>query len=286
MTLRQEPFYLRLGDGDRFCIWRAPGQEMPLRGLVLHAPAFAEEMNKCRRMTAWAARDLAEQGFGVLQIDLHGCGDSSGDFADASWERWVDDLVNAAAWLRKQSATAPLWIWGLRAGALLAAAVAPRLAGRVGLLLWQPVVSGRQHLTQFLRLALAADMLSESSDRQGTKQLRDRLSAGESLEIAGYRLSPSLATGLEEASFAPPPECLSAVVWLEVATSAGPMSPVAARNLDALKEKGVRVQAAGVAGPSFWQTVEIEDCPALVESTRAALAVENDREHVRDTVLL
>ena len=286
MTLRQEPFYLPLSGGDRFCIWRAPTHGASLRGLVLHAPAFAEEMNKCRRMTAWAARDLAEQGFGVLQIDLHGCGDSGGDFGDATWEQWVEDLVDAAAWLRKQSKTAPLWIWGVRAGALLAAAVASRLEPPLRLVVWQPVVSGRQHLTQFLRLALAADMLSKSSDRQGTKQLRDRLAGGEPLEIAGYLLSPALALGLEQASFTFPTERVSAIVWLEVAAPSGSMSPVATKSIDTLREKGVRVQASSVGGPSFWQTVEVEDCAALVESTRLALAVEDDREHLRDTVLL
>ena len=41
--------------------------------------AWAEEMNKARRMAALQARLLAENGYAVLQIDLHGCGDSSGD---------------------------------------------------------------------------------------------------------------------------------------------------------------------------------------------------------------
>jgi alpha/beta superfamily hydrolase len=40
-------------------------------------------MNKARRMAALQARALAALGYGVLLLDLHGCGDSSGDFGDS-----------------------------------------------------------------------------------------------------------------------------------------------------------------------------------------------------------
>ena len=50
-------------------------------------------MNKSRRMAALQARAFAEMGFGVLQIDLFGCGDSSGDFSDARWDIWKQDLI-------------------------------------------------------------------------------------------------------------------------------------------------------------------------------------------------
>ena len=75
------------------------------------------------------ARALAASGCEVLQIDLCGCGDSSGDFGDASWQDWLDDVVAAHAWLRAHS-DAPLTLWGLRAGCLLAADAAPLLPSR------------------------------------------------------------------------------------------------------------------------------------------------------------
>ncbi len=54
-------------------------------------------MNKSRRMAALQARAFAAMGFGVLQIDLFGCGDSSGDFSDARWDIWKQDLAIARA---------------------------------------------------------------------------------------------------------------------------------------------------------------------------------------------
>ncbi|MGL5987461.1 MAG: CocE/NonD family hydrolase, partial [Burkholderiales bacterium] len=70
-----------------------------MRGIVVYAHPWAEEMNKSRRMAAEMARQMARSGFAVLQLDLAGCGDSDGDFADASWDAWLEDIDRAAAWL-------------------------------------------------------------------------------------------------------------------------------------------------------------------------------------------
>src|SRR5688500_8337577 len=116
-------------------------------------------MNKARRMAALQARRLAAEGFAVLQIDLLGCGDSSGDFCEARWELWRRDVQAALAWMR-QRFQVPLALWGLRLGAVLACDVAQREETVDRLLLWQPVTNGSQFLTQFLRLRLASEMLA------------------------------------------------------------------------------------------------------------------------------
>jgi exosortase A-associated hydrolase 2 len=287
LNIAQQAFHLPARSGWRFCIWRAPARR-PLRGLVLHVPAFAEEMNKSRRMTAMAARDMAASGFGVLQVDLLGCGDSCGDFGDATWDAWIEDLLAAFAWLRMRSDT-PVWLWSLRAGALLASAVLPRLADPASMLLWQPVVSGKQHLTQFLRLKLAADALALGQDGAGTRALRERLASGQPIEVGGYRLAPALADGLERAEFPPSDARMRSVAWLEVrASPAGDLSPAARSCLAGLESRGIRIHARSIHGPGFWQTVEIEECPDLVAATTAALECEDEgeRELSRDPALL
>ena len=102
MTL--DAFYLPATTGQRFCLFHQPDGRRAWRGAVVYVHPFAEEMNRSRRMAALQARALAAAGFAVLQIDLHGCGDSSGDFGDASWEGWIEDVRLAAAWLRERSA--------------------------------------------------------------------------------------------------------------------------------------------------------------------------------------
>jgi exosortase A-associated hydrolase 2 len=229
-------------------------------------------MNKARHVTAAAARALAERGFGVLTVDLIGCGDSPGDFADAEWDAWVDDVVVSTNWARTRG-NGPIWLWALRAGALLASAALPRLDEPASLLLWQPVLSGRVHLTQFLRLGIAAGVLGEGAERSGTKQLLARLAEGQSVEIAGYTLSPSLCHALATAEFTLLPNHVERIVWLEVDASARTsLSAAGAAMVDTLRGRGVRLDAKVVTGPGFWQAVELADCPALIEASTSMLA--------------
>ena len=136
------------GAGQRFCLYY-PAKACKPRGAMLYAHPFAEEMNKSRRMARLQAREFANAGFAVLQIDLFGCGDSAGNFADATWDDWVNDLRCGANWLQ-ETVAAPLWLWGLRAGCLLLAATAAGIKSPVSYLVWQPPPSGRVLLQQFL----------------------------------------------------------------------------------------------------------------------------------------
>ena len=68
--------------GQRLCLLHA-AQGAAL-GSVLYGHPFAEEMSKSRRRAGLQARALARAGYDALQIDLPGCGGSSGDFGDAS----------------------------------------------------------------------------------------------------------------------------------------------------------------------------------------------------------
>src|SRR5690606_13741874 len=133
-------FFLPLG-GGRFCSHHSPPGRPAGRGIVYVHP-FGDEMNKARRMAALQSRRLAAEGVSVLQIDLHGCGDSAGDCAEARWESWVSDVRAALEW-RRERVRGPLSLWGLRLGATLACDVARDAALALDyLVLWQPVVAG------------------------------------------------------------------------------------------------------------------------------------------------
>lgn len=262
-------FHLPVGagrSGQRLCIHHTPG-EAGVRGAVLYLHPFAEEMNKSRRMAALASRALARAGFAVLQIDLLGCGDSSGDFGDATWDDWAADAMLGAQWLRQQHA-APLWLWGLRAGCLLAAETGARLGGDVSHVYWQPPASGKLLLQQFLRLKLASDLLDAKADKADkSDDPRQQLAAGRAVEIAGYLLNPLLAQGLEQAQLKPPAGPTQGL-WLEATTRAdASLLPATQAALTRWRDAGHSVRAEVVQGPAFWQTQEIEDAPALVDAT-------------------
>lgn len=267
-----EALFLGAGTERRFAVcWRPPEGLTP-RGALLFVPPFAEEMNKSRRMVALTANALAARGFVTLRIDLAGCGDSAGLFAQASWDGWLDDLANAWCWLRAHAPGIP-WLWSLRAGALLGNALLPRLDATPGLLLWQPVLSGKQHLTQFLRLRVAADAfaVADPAARATTQSLVHSLTLGKTVDIAGYVLPPSIAQPLATADIGAPPVPTD-VLWLEVDSGQAPaIAPGSTTRIAQWRAAGQRVTARAVGGPHFWATQEIEDCPALLEATLEAL---------------
>jgi len=262
-----DAFFLPLEHGSRFCILHTPVHVAQPRGAILYVHPFAEELNKSRRMAALQASAFARAGWTVLQIDLLGCGDSSGGFADATWAHWIEDTVSAARWLQTTTGHAPV-LWGLRSGCLLICETAHHMDRSVALLLWQPVVSGKQLLQQFLRLKVANQVAArDDSERRGTQQLRAELAQGRSVEVAGYTLAPELALPLEAAEL-DVPKTPTRITWLEVGASTdAELSPTARLRIAAWQQAGHCVEAQVVSGSRFWQTVEISECPALVDAT-------------------
>jgi exosortase A-associated hydrolase 2 len=267
--------------GRRFAMHHVP-QSGPVLGLAVYVHPFAEEMNKSRRMAALHSAALTAESWAVLQLDLLGCGDSDGDFGQASWDAWVDDVVQACQWLRRRHGLvqAPLCLWGLRSGCLLAAQAAHRLDGIVTFLFWQPVVNGQVHLQQFLRLKLAGDLIG-GTGKQAMDSARQALADGQSVEIAGYNLAPGLAQGLAGARLEPPP-IVGPVDWFDLTSredlAPGPAADSAAASWQAA---GHRVRRHKLVGPSFWQTTEIEVCRDLIDRSVAVLGLSTTRRAVR-----
>lgn len=255
------------GGGQRFCVHHLP--QGPIKqGQLLYIHPFAEEMNKSRRMAALQARAFASAGYEVLQIDLLGCGDSSGDFGDATWPDWIEDVQRGLTWLRRRGSGAqPIWLWGLRAGCLLAAEVARQSSESLNLLLVQPPASGKLVLQQFLRLKSVAGLMDGSSKGAMT-EMRAALSRNERLEIAGYVLNPQMASGLESASLqAPRGPSTQCLVWIELSSNPGATwTPVALQAQKQWAEVGYTIRAELLEGSAYWQTSEIEVVPALIEA--------------------
>jgi exosortase A-associated hydrolase 2 len=269
------PFFFDLESGTRFCLYHAPDPRLRARGAILYVHPFAEELNKTRRMAALQARVFAGLGFAVLQIDLFGCGDSDGDFGEARWQRWKDDLGVACDWLGAR-VKGPLHLWGLRLGALLALDVATTRAID-GLILWQPFLNGRACVNQFLRPPAAARVGGDGSHarRTGASALRASLAARGALEVGGYELAAALAEAIDacRANTLALPPCT--VHWF---TSGAPARPNPARGAARMAARwaalGVQVRFHQVDGFAFWSGGAQRECPALLEATSAVFAAE------------
>jgi len=269
-----ESFFLKTESGDRFCLYHAPHPNKECRGVFIYVHPFGDEMNKSRRMVALQARAFAAMGFGVLQIDLFGCGDSNGEFGNARWDIWKQDLGIARSWLENRT-TAPVSLWGLRLGALLALDFARSSANIIDkIILWQPVISGELFLTQFLRLRLANEILAGGLEKTtGTQAMRSSLAIGERLEVAGYELTSDLAAAIDGLRAIKLIVSKIPVHWFETVSESGrTMPPAGAKVVRAWEKEGSNLQVHLVPCVPFWATQEISECHELISATMRILS--------------
>lgn len=249
-----------------FVLLRTPARASGECALVV--PPFAEEMNKSRKLVTDFARCECGKGRGVLCIDLFGTGDSEGEFATARVEGWIEDLAAAIEWSAAQGWRVTSML-GIRMGAVLGAMLArQRDLGLSQTVFWQPMVSGARLLDQFLRVRVMASRMEQ--DRNETvAELRARLQAGETVEVAGYALSGALCADIDALDLAAaltpvfPP-----IRWLDVVADAtAPMTPGTQRAVDKARAIGCDVEHVQVTGEPFWMATEIVTNPALVAAS-------------------
>jgi len=240
---------------------------------VVFVPPFAEEMNKCRRQITQTADALVEKGCAVLVVDLFGTGDSEGDFAEARWEIWKSDVITALNWMESE-VPAVESIVAMRLGCALAAeSLADTGKSVLNTVFWQPVVSGRQFMTQFLRMQVAASMM-ESSTQVTVEALKAQLETGTSLEIAGYELTPELWLSVEDVDLLTSlNRRLGELHIVEVGRTLNDgLSVNGERLMTAAREKNIPVTGRRVPGDPIWAATEIVTNSLLEETTVAHIA--------------
>jgi exosortase A-associated hydrolase 2 len=235
-----------------------------VQGVVVVAQALAEEANKSRRMVALLGRALQARGWATVVPDMYGTGDSGGDFADADWQLWVDDFRRIVALQVERFRVQPTLL-GVRQGALVVAEALAESDLTEHVVFWQPVTAGGQALTQFLRLRMAAALGAER--RETVADLRGTLRHGEDVEVAGYRLSPRLAEGLDKAVLAPPVSVGALDCFAVASQPRDSLPPGLQTAVDAWHARGWSVNGHFVTGDAFWATQEISTVPELVVRT-------------------
>lgn len=160
---------------------------------VLMCPPFGQEAIRSHRLFSVLADRLARSGISVLRLDYHGTGDSPGDDADGEFDGWRRDVCTAHEELRRRTGAARIVWFGARLGASLAV-----LAARSGrcdparLVLWDPIVSGRDYLQSLRKRHVEAMERSFCiPDPAWRKQLATNPHAFTD-ELLGFAVSPTL----------------------------------------------------------------------------------------------
>ena len=196
MDIRPAPFFLNVGNHRLFVTrWQKNGSDA---APILLLPPFAEEMNRVRRYVAELSKQLLGAGYTLWQLDLSCTGDSSGKFSAARVSHWQQELVAAVEQITDEGKSPP-GILAIRGGSLFLPSLVKNTAANIGkVCLIEPISTGGQLLNEFLRIRVAKSIF------EGTKEtvssLATLLEDGDSLEVAGYKLSSSLYHELLELS--------------------------------------------------------------------------------------
>ncbi len=168
-TLSPWPHYFGPVESPLFGCYHPGAADMrPQEGVVICGATGHEYMGGYRAMRQMAVR-LAQAGWPALRFDFFGTGDSAGNASAATLDRWVYDIAAAEADLRARTGRSTISFLGLRLGASLALQHLQSEESQEcpALVLWDPVIDGREYL---------ADLSAAH---------RSRFGGGESEEILG-----------------------------------------------------------------------------------------------------
>jgi pimeloyl-ACP methyl ester carboxylesterase len=174
------PYFFGSFDDPLFGAYLPPRASVAREAAVLLISPIGINYQRTHYALRLMAQQLADEGLHVLRFDFHGMGDSSGSIGAGQFEMWLDDIELAASELIDISGTSDLTLVALHMGAVLAIeAMVNRKINVKSLVLWDPVVSGRDYL---------ANLQSIQQDLIAGR----REPPGESDELLGAHFPPDL----------------------------------------------------------------------------------------------
>ncbi|MGU3501261.1 serine aminopeptidase domain-containing protein [Mycobacterium sp. C31M] len=180
------PTWFGTAEAALFGVLHCPSGGQSRGGIVLCPPLGKEHVDTYRGLKLLAQK-LAVAGFAVMRFDYAGTGDSTGrQGAETAITDYLDSIAVAARYLR-DCGVPTVSLIGLRAGALLAAAVAPTLTGSVDLALWDPVTDGRRYLRE-QRALYRMSVGEDTADTSVESILGLSFSPQASLKLAAMKL--------------------------------------------------------------------------------------------------
>lgn len=181
------PFFFTSQGARLFGCFHPAKEPAHALGVVVVHP-FMEERQDAHAVLFDLARNLASAGFPTLRFDQYGCGDSEGEWDDATVSHWLTDVGSAVTALRAEASIPEVALVGLRFGATLASLAAASV-GATKLALIQPVARGDTYVADLLLANLASEMVLNRRAGVTKELLIERLASGASINLFGYHLT-------------------------------------------------------------------------------------------------
>jgi alpha/beta superfamily hydrolase len=171
-----------------------PDHSRGKKGIIFCHP-YGEEKQLSYRVFVRFARELCRSGFYVLRFDCYGYGDSEGNFEDAKLETQIADTIKAIDLLELQFGIKKVSLLGLRWGGTVAALVAEQDSRVEKLLLWSPIINGKEYLDELIRKQMLSHVVNKKA-RVSKNQVLEEFKVKGVINIEGHNLTLENFEGL------------------------------------------------------------------------------------------
>jgi uncharacterized protein len=181
------PIFFGRSDHQLFGIYHGPARSRGRKGVVLCYP-WGQEYMRAHRAFRFLGDSLAKAGIHVIRFDYWGTGDSGGDLCEADPPTWTEDVALAAQELMDTADLSSVSLCGLRMGAHWAARSAVELPEVERVVLWDPVVDGKQYVEELMTTAASIDDRWEVDGFTLTPAVRDSLATASERDFLNLRV--------------------------------------------------------------------------------------------------
>jgi len=236
-------------------------------GLVFCHP-FAEERKSAYRAMVSAARAFVDAGIAVLRFDYRGCGESEGEFEDATVSTRLADIERAMELLKQEAGLDRVGLLGLRLGALFAAQVAEKRGDLPMLVLWEPATNGKSYFMADLRKKLIKEMMTAGKGSVKREEVIESLKDPATIiDFDGYSVSGQMYGELEPIDLLEQLGRHKAPTLIVQISHNAKISKPLERLDEAYRAAGADVQVVPVVEPPVWNRIDLVECPALTGET-------------------
>lgn len=233
------PFFFGHSKRPLFGIHHAPKGAARPAGAVL-CPPIGQEYMRTHRALRQLAMQLNRSGQHALRFDYTGVGDSSGNDTDATLQGWIEDIGLAIDELKDTAGVDSVSLVGIRLGASLAWLASRERRDVSQVVLWDPVVSGRDYIAELIEV-------SESPAHATASAVR-----GETIGLGGFGMTDALRREIEAIDLCATTGHAVPADFIVVSEE----RPEYARLREHLAARGAASRFAFVPGTSSWVDAE------------------------------
>jgi len=242
-----------------------PVAEAEGAGMVV-CHAFGDE-RKCSALAMTRlARRFAAGGRAALRFDYGGCGDSPGQFADATVATRLADIRAAVQFLQSETGVSEVCLLGLRFGATLAARAAEDLPACASLVLIEPVPDGAQYIDAQIKRKRVRGMITRGQGGADAGEARAGL-----VDLDGYALRQETLDQMRTARIRAGEVGFGGRVLLVQASFNEKLRAETEGVRRAYEQGGAQVDVRALVLPPFWSRIDIVPTDALNETVAAWL---------------